>query len=128
MVKIIDCYEYRARKNAKNAFEKYFFRLINNEVFGRTKEKRGKNRNISLVTTKARKNYLMSESSYQKTNLSSEYSLAVGVEKGNKPINNRVYLDFTILEARKTVMYVFCYGYVKVKHEKTKRIMLHGHR
>ena len=70
----------------------------------------------------------MSESSYQKTNLSSEYLLTVGVEKGNKPINNCVYLDFKILEARKTVMYVFCYGYVKVKHEKTKRIMLHGHR
>ena len=58
--KIINWYEYRAKKKTKTDFEKDFFKLMNNAGFGNVR----KHRDIKLVTTKARSNYLVSEPNY----------------------------------------------------------------
>ena len=57
--------KYRAK--AKTNFENYFFKLINNAFFGKTMENVRKHRDIKLVTTNRRKNYLVSEPIYHTT-------------------------------------------------------------
>ena len=49
------------RKNPKSDFEKYFSKLINNAVFKKPIDKVRKHRDLKLVTTGARRNYLLSE-------------------------------------------------------------------
>ena len=55
------------KTDAKNDFEKDFFKLTNNAVFGKTMENLGKYRDIALVTTDKRKNQLASKPNYHTT-------------------------------------------------------------
>ena len=57
----------KLRKEAKNDFEKDFFNLTNNSVFGKTIENVRKLRDIKLVTTDEKRNRLVSEPNYRTT-------------------------------------------------------------
>ena len=52
------------RQKAKNDFEKYFFKLMNIAVFGKTIENVIKHRDIKLVKTEKGRNYLVLEPNY----------------------------------------------------------------
>ena len=57
----------KLRTKAKNDFEKYFFKLMNNSVFGKATENVRNHRDIKLVTTSERRNKLVSEQNYHTT-------------------------------------------------------------
>ena len=69
------------RKKAKKNFEKEFFKLMNNAAFGKTMENVRKHRNIKLVTTERRRNYLVSEPNYHTTKFFTENVLATEIKK-----------------------------------------------
>ena len=69
------------RKNAKNDFEKNFFKLMNNAVFGKTMENMRKHGNVKLVTTERRRNYLVLEPNHHTTKFFTEHLLAIEMKK-----------------------------------------------
>ena len=69
------------RKKTKNDFEKDSFKLMNNAVFGKTIENVRKHRDIKLVTTERRRNYLVSEPNYHTTKFFTETLLAIEMKK-----------------------------------------------
>ena len=62
----------KLRTKAKNDFEKYFFKLMNNSVFGKTIDNVRNHRDIKLVTTSERRNKLVSEQNYHTTKFFSQ--------------------------------------------------------
>ena len=69
------------RKIAKNYFEKLFFKLMNNAVFGKTMENVRKHSEIKLVTKERRRNYLVSEPNYHTTKFFTYHLLAIAMKK-----------------------------------------------
>ena len=103
----------KLRKLAKNDFEKDFFKLMNNAVFGKTMENIRKHRDIKLVTTDKRRNKLVSEPNYHTMNyISEDLSIIKTKVKMNKPI----YLGLSILEISKLLMYEFWSDHMKPKY------------
>ena len=72
------------RMRAKNNFDKYFIKLMNNAVFGKTMENVGNHRDIELVTTDKQRNRFASEPSYHSTKYISEDLLVMEMKKTSK--------------------------------------------
>ena len=104
------------RKEAKNNFEKYLFKLMNNSIFGKTMEKIRKHRDIKLVKTDKKRNKLVSEPNYDIINLISEDLSIIEMKKTKVKMNKPIYLGLSILEISKTLMYEFWYDYMKPKY------------
>ena len=68
-----------------------------------------KHRDIKLVTTEKRRNYLVLERNYHTTKFSPENVLAIEMRKTQILMNKPVYLGLSILDLSKTVMYEFWY-------------------
>ena len=121
------------RKNAKNNFEKIFFKLMNNAVRQRivqlvrimqekTMENVRKHSNIKLVKTEARWNYLISEPNVYTTNIFSDDLTAIEMKRTQILRNKPVFLHLSILQISKIVMYEFWYVYVKPKYGETANL------
>ena len=106
----------KLRKQPKNEFEKDFFKLMNNSVFGKTMENVRKHRDIKLVTTEKRRIKLVSEPNYHTTKQFSENLLAIEMKKAKVKMNKPLYLGMVILDISKTLMYEFWYDYIKPKY------------
>ena len=104
------------RKLAKNDFQKDFFKLMNNAVFGKTMENVRKHRDIKLVTTDKKRSKLVSEPNYHTMNYISENLSITEMRRTKVKMNKPIYLGLSILETSKILMYEFSYDYMKPKY------------
>ena len=104
------------RKNAKNSFEKDFFKLMNNSVFGKTMENLRKRTNIELVTDEKRLNKLSAKPTYLSSKIFNQDLVAVHTKKEKLLLDKPSYVGMCILDLSKTLMYDFHYNYIKKKY------------
>ena len=97
----------RLRTEANKDFEKGFFELMNNSVFGMTMENIRNHRDIKLVNTNEQRNKFASELNYHTTKYISKYFLIMEMTKVTVKMNKPIYLGQTILDISKTLMYEF---------------------
>ena len=88
----------KLRKEAKHDFEKDFFKLMNNSVFGKTMENVRKQRLIKLATTDKKINNLVSEPNYHAAKRLSKNLLAIVMRKTKIKMNKPTYLGMSILD------------------------------
>ena len=104
------------RTKARNEFEKDFFKLMNNPVFGKTMENIRNRVNIKLVTDKKKAERLAAKPNFKHCNIFSEDLIAVHMKKTFLTFDKPVYLGMSILDLSKTLMFDFHYNYIKKKY------------
>ena len=112
----------KLRKEAKNDFEKDFFKLMNNSVFGKTMENVRNHRDIKIVTTNKQRKKFASEPNYHTTKYISKDLLIMEMKKVEVKMNKSIYLGQAILDISKTLMYEFWYHYIKPKYRDNARL------
>ena len=104
------------RTNAKNDFEKDFFKLMNNSVFGKTMENIRKRVDVRLVTDEKKLLKLTSKPTYVSSKIFNDNLVAVHKIKETLTLNRPAYVGMCILDLSKTLMYDFHYNYIKKKY------------
>ena len=104
------------RKNAKNTFEKDFFKLMNNSVFGKTMENLRSRVDVRLVTSKQKLLKLASKPTFVSSKILNDNLVAVHKIKETLTLNKPAYVGMCILDLSKTLMYDFHYNYIKNKY------------
>ena len=82
----------KLRKNAENEFQKDFFKLMNNTVFGKTMGNVRNHRDIKLVTSDKRRKRLVSEPNYHSPKNFSEHLMALEMKMTKVKIMKPLYL------------------------------------
>ena len=111
------------RKYAKNSFEKDFFKLMNNSVFGKTMENLCKRVDVRLVTNEKKLDKLTAKPTYMSSKIFSENLMAVHKVKETLTLNRPAYVGMCILNLSKTLMYDFHYNYIKKKYNNRARLL-----
>ena len=104
------------RANAKNSFEKEFFKLMNNSVYGKTMENLRKRVDVKLVTNEKKLLKWVSRPTYVSSKIFNEDLVAVHKIKETLTLNRPAYVGMCILDLSKTLMYDFHYNYIKDKY------------
>ena len=84
------------RKNAKNEFEKKFFKLMNNSVFRRTMENVRNHGDIRLETSDKRRKRLVSEPYYHSHKIFFDRLMAIKMKKTRVKMTKLLYLGMPI--------------------------------
>ena len=101
------------RKNAKNDFEKDFFKLMINSIFGKTIENIRKRQNVELVDDRKKALKFSSKANFDRATIFDEHLVAVHMKKTEVYFNKPILVGQAILDISKTHMYDFQYNYIK---------------
>jgi hypothetical protein len=115
------------KNKAKNDFEKDYFKLMNNSVFGKTMENVRGRIKVECCFNDERQKHLQSKTTHKSTtpyhngdNTFSIVELSKKIVKLDKPI----YAGFTILDLSKLHMYDFHYNIMKPKYGENIQLLM----
>ena len=111
------------RKHVKNSFEKDFFKLMNNSVFGKTIENLCKRVEVRLVTNEKKLDKLTAKPTYVSSKIFNENLMSVHKVKETLTLNRPAYVGMCILDLSKMLMYNFHYNYIKKKYNNRARLL-----
>ena len=111
------------RTQAKNNFEKDFFKLMNNSVFGKTMENIRNRVNIKLVNSEEKFKKLVAKPNYESRKIFNENLVSVHMKKTSLTMNKPVYLGMCILDLSKNLMFDFHYQYIKPKYGNKAKLL-----
>ena len=103
------------RAKGTTDFEKDFYKLMNNSVFGKTMENVRNRVNVKLVSDEKSLGKLAKKANFKSVNIFDENLIAVHREKTTVRLNKPIQIGMSILDLSKTLMYKFHYEYVKPK-------------
>ena len=103
----------RLRTAATNDFEKDFYKLMNNSVFGKAMENIHKHRNIKLVNNEEEYLRNVMRPNFKSGTLLGPDLMSCEMGKIKVVMKKPVYLGQAILDRSKTIMYEFHYDYLK---------------
>ena len=111
------------RKATDNSFEKDFFKLMNNSVFGKTIENIRKRQNIKLVDNRKTALKLSKKPNFERVTIFDKNLIAVHMKKTEVYFNKPVYVGQAILDLSKTLMFDFHYNYIKDKYNNKAELL-----
>ena len=106
----------KMRSQAKNSFEKDFYKLMNNNVFSKTMENLRKRSNIKLVSDPQEMVKFASRPTYLSHKIFHENLVAVNIKPVKIRLDKPSYIGMCILDLSKILMYDFHYNYIKKKY------------
>ena len=112
------------RKTAATSFEKDFFKLMNNSVFGKTIENIRKRQNIVLVDNHEKAARLSSRPNFDRATIFDRKLIAVHMKKTEVYFNKPVYVGQAILDLSKILMFNFHYNYIQKKYSYNRARLL----
>ena len=111
------------RAMAKNNFEKDFYKLMNNSVFGKTMENLRNRVDVKLVNTKEKLRKLVAKPNFKSRKIFNENLVSVHMKKTSLLMNKPIYLGMCILDLSKIIMYDFHYNYIKSKYADKAKLL-----
>ena len=111
------------RTASKNDFEKDFFKLMDNSVFGKTMENIRNRVDIRLVNEEKHAEKLVSKPTFEGRTISSESLVAVHMKRVKIKFDKPIYVGFCILDLSKTLMYDFHYNYIVKKYGGRQKLL-----
>uniref|UniRef100_UPI00358FFFAA uncharacterized protein n=1 Tax=Myxine glutinosa TaxID=7769 RepID=UPI00358FFFAA len=105
------------RTESKTDFEKDFYKLMNNAVFGKTMENVRKRQNIRLSTSWKQASKLINRPSFTRAEVFTENFCAIHLIKESIEMNKPIYIGTTILDLSKSLMYDYFYNNLRKKYQ-----------
>lgn len=111
------------RTNANNTFEKDFFKLLNNSIYGKTCENLRKRVDVRLVADQKKLSKLVSKPTFVHSKIFNENLVAVHKIKECLTLDRPAYIGMCILNLSKVLTYDFHYNYIKQKYSDRAKLL-----
>ncbi|CAP20729.2 Protein CBG24022 [Caenorhabditis briggsae] len=110
------------RKNAKNDFEKDFFKLMNNSVFGKTMENVRHRVDVKVVSDMNKVMKLAGSNNFKQRHIINKNMILVEMTQKGIKLDKPIYVGMSILDLSKYLMYEFHYDVMLPKYPSNLRL------